>query len=171
MQEDLFKCYTCKIYKTREHFSKNKKKKNGLNGQCRDCKSISDKKYRKDNAEAISIRRRKSWQDNIEINKERQRVYYENNKEKIQQSAKEKKYNLPWHVIEKMIEDQNYLCAICFKDFRKSEQKFPINIDHCHLSNKVRGILCSKCNLGIGHFEDSIDMLENAIRYLKERGI
>ena len=41
-------------------------------------------------------------------------------------------------------------------------------IDHDHKTNEFRGWLCDKCNLGIGKLGDSIEGLENAIRYLKE---
>lgn len=39
-------------------------------------------------------------------------------------------------------------------------------IDHCHSSSKVRGLLCSKCNLGLGMFRDNIEYLAEAIKYL-----
>ena len=43
---------------------------------------------------------------------------------------------------------------------------FPL-VDHCHTSNEVRGILCLKCNMALGNFKDSIENLQNAIKYLK----
>jgi len=47
---------------------------------------------------------------------------------------------------------------------------YDCNIDHCHDSNKVRGILCNLCNKGLGQFKDNPDNLEAAARYLKEKG-
>jgi len=41
-------------------------------------------------------------------------------------------------------------------------------IDHCHDTGEVRGVLCSGCNLGLGHFTDSVTKLENAIKYIKK---
>lgn len=41
--------------------------------------------------------------------------------------------------------------------------------DHDHITGKFRGWLCSKCNLGLGYFEDNIQGLQRAIDYLKER--
>ena len=41
-----------------------------------------------------------------------------------------------------------------------------MHIDHDHDSGKFRGVLCSKCNNGLGFFNDSIELLQKAIRYL-----
>jgi hypothetical protein len=40
------------------------------------------------------------------------------------------------------------------------------NVDHSHITGKVRGILCPSCNLTIGLFEDNIEIIKNAIKYL-----
>lgn len=41
-----------------------------------------------------------------------------------------------------------------------------IFIDHCHNNNKVRGLLCNRCNVGLGFWRDSVNLLLSAIRYL-----
>lgn len=51
-------------------------------------------------------------------------------------------------------------CMICGSTQR-------LCIDHCHNSSVVRGILCSKCNTGLGMFNDNIDALYSAIEYLR----
>lgn len=45
-----------------------------------------------------------------------------------------------------------------------------LHIDHNHNTNQVRGVLCTNCNRGLGHFKDSPDLLQKAIEYLKEKG-
>lgn len=40
-------------------------------------------------------------------------------------------------------------------------------VDHCHASGKIRGLLCDLCNRGIGHFNDSVELLYKAIKYLE----
>ena len=54
-------------------------------------------------------------------------------------------------------------CGICKIKLTLKE----INIDHCHVTNKVRGILCKSCNYGLGFFKDNKSLLVSAIEYLK----
>jgi len=54
----------------------------------------------------------------------------------------------------------NYECSICCADE-------DLVVDHNHDTGAVRGLLCHKCNLGIGHLDDSIERLEKALNYLK----
>lgn len=62
--------------------------------------------------------------------------------------------------------DQDKACAICRVDLRT--QKKAGAIDHCHTTGIIRGMLCLNCNLGLGLFKDRIDVLEQAIEYLRK---
>jgi hypothetical protein len=64
-----------------------------------------------------------------------------------------------------MVEDQNNLCKICKRPPNKIKK---LCVDHCHISGKVRGLLCDKCNKGLGSFEDSLLSIKNALAYLEE---
>ncbi|MFK4600457.1 hypothetical protein RKD30_007124 [Streptomyces pristinaespiralis] len=64
-----------------------------------------------------------------------------------------------------MLKAQDDGCGICDRPF--AETGGQINVDHCHRTGEVRGLLCRACNLGIGHFDDSIDALQSAITYLQ----
>lgn len=63
-----------------------------------------------------------------------------------------------------LIDIQNNLCAICF---RKQENK-SLAIDHCHLTGKVRGLLCSDCNIMLGFARDNVETLKSAVVYLSK---
>lgn len=65
-----------------------------------------------------------------------------------------------------MLVEQNYKCAICNEDFKKNEK---ICIDHNHETDKVRGLLCGKCNTGLGLFNDDKEILINAAIYLNKQ--
>ena len=64
-----------------------------------------------------------------------------------------------------MFEKQNNLCAICGEVEVRNKI---LSLDHCHKTNKVRGIICNKCNMAIGQFNEEIKNLKNAIKYLKK---
>jgi hypothetical protein len=57
---------------------------------------------------------------------------------------------------------QGGVCAIC-----KKKSKRRLVVDHCHSRHRVRGLLCHKCNLGLGMFDDDIERLRSAIAYLE----
>ena len=64
---------------------------------------------------------------------------------------------------ERMLEEQNGGCYICGK---KPTDKRALDIDHDHTTGKVRGLLCSNHNRGIGLLDDDISLLAKAIQYL-----
>ena len=51
-------------------------------------------------------------------------------------------------------------CPICSKH---TEQWV---LDHCHTTDQFRGYICSSCNLGLGHFDDSPALVQSALNYL-----
>ena len=65
-----------------------------------------------------------------------------------------------------LLEKQHGCCAICKNNFEASG--ITPNIDHCHSSGAVRGLLCASCNKGLGNFNDNAALLERALDYLGE---
>ena len=76
----------------------------------------------------------------------------------------ERKYGITEDEFYELFVEQDSKCAICFIDL--PEDGHMTHIDHCHNSGEVRGILCTNCNRGLGHFQDSIENLEQAAYYL-----
>lgn len=64
---------------------------------------------------------------------------------------------------DRMLEEQQGLCAICRRPLGRKGQ----TIDHCHRTGRVRGIVHSQCNLVIGNAREDIEVLRGAIAYLK----
>ena len=67
---------------------------------------------------------------------------------------------------DKMFEEQGGVCKICGTD-DPGKGKGRFAIDHSHKTGKVRGLLCSSCNVGIGHLQDDPSILLSAFNYLK----
>jgi len=88
--------------------------------------------------------------------------YYEYHRE----TYIKRKYNLSLNEYNDMLESQNEECYIC--GYKFGQKKGDICVDHCHDSNIVRGLLCDRCNRGLGYFMDNIDSLEKAVMYLKD---
>jgi len=69
---------------------------------------------------------------------------------------------------------QKSLCAICFQPETRVNGRTKMTqrlvIDHCHKTNKVRGLLCHNCNTAIGKFRDDPIRMYRAIRYIKTKG-
>lgn len=60
----------------------------------------------------------------------------------------------------------NGFCDICGKP--EKSKRFLLSVDHNHETGKIRGLLCGHCNKALGGFNDNIDTLKSAIKYLKK---
>lgn len=63
-----------------------------------------------------------------------------------------------------ILESQNNECAICGTDAK--EFKIALSVDHDYITKKIRGLLCVNCNMGLGHFKDSLSNLHRALIYV-----
>lgn len=72
-----------------------------------------------------------------------------------------KKYGLDPDSYNTLLIIQNECCAIC--DKKPSDRK--LSVDHDHSTRKVRGLLCRKCNTGIGMLGDNKYGIERALSY------
>jgi hypothetical protein len=116
----------------------------------------------------------------IECKKRRSNKFAKNNPDRIQTrnfihlGKKGSGIRLLISEYEKIHQKQNGLCAICDKpETMKSSHpdKTPVKrlaVDHCHITGKIRGLLCHHCNTGLGHFKDDILLMQKAMNYLKE---
>ena len=83
------------------------------------------------------------------------------------------RYGLSPDEYQSILANQNFTCAICEVEISHALEytaKRSVVVDHNHETGEVRGILCSKCNLVLGHARESTDILYRAIVYLSERG-
>lgn len=74
------------------------------------------------------------------------------------------KYNLTLDQYNQILEEQEGCCAVCYTVF---DDITTPHIDHCHSTGAVRGLLCRRCNTGIGMLGDDIDGVTRALDYLR----
>lgn len=147
-----------------EAFSANASKAIGRNGECKSCKSEYDKSYRTKNPERVREQRKQFRKDNSDRLKEKHKRWYADNKVLVRRRVKEKTYGIPWSEVELMLDNQDGCCAICGDEFGDNVPQ----IDHCHVTGKVRGLLCRSCNTSLGGFKDDVNNLHAAIAYLED---
>ena len=132
-------CNHCGIEKSLDTFVKSVNTKSGYRGICKTCSN------------SYYANRRITHYDKI---REYEKKFHKERRLRYQ-------YNTTKEFIEDLKESQDNKCAICFSEVK-------LVIDHCHTSMKIRGMLCSKCNVGLGQFKDDTIRLENAIKYLNK---
>ena len=145
------------------------------------------RKYRKTHPEKIKELRRKFYRVNSEKVKENCRKYRKANPEKVTEIVRKwneanparskaiarkarlkNRYNLTMDEYNNLLESQCGKCAICGEPVSKPVRK-NLCVDHDHRTKKLRGLLCSVCNLMIGMAAENPVILRKAIAYLKKR--
>jgi len=106
----------------------------------------------------------------------RSKAYYKNNPNRQKSDPKHQRksslkrlYNIQPADYDKLLGQQNGLCAICGQpETRKNRYGgiCKLHIDHDHKTKKIRGLLCGKCNSALGLFKDNKKLLKKAIKYL-----
>lgn len=156
-------CNTCKTTKSIDEFSIIKGKGDGRDYRCRACRSLYWKEYYvrfPEKKEELKKKRREN---------PKRKEYRLKNKEYAKNYQLRKTFGISleeYHTLEEM---QNGLCAICGEiEAEKSTRNTYFTVDHCHITNQIRGLLCNWCNRGLGLFEDNTDRIKSAINYLKK---
>lgn len=80
------------------------------------------------------------------------------------------KYGITLAEYDWLVEQQEGRCAICLVDAPGRGSDI-WHVDHDHDTGEVRGLLCNRCNPGLGFFQDDPDRLELAARYLRTGGV
>lgn len=142
-------CCRCKIRKPELDFAKSKSSRDGLQGRCRKCSKI----WRENNPEKA---------------KANSRAWAHENPERMAILKRRWEYGIEEEEFQKILSKQDNRCAICLKPFFSNKSR---HIDHDHIAEKVRGILCQKCNHGLGLFDDSQPRLHAAAYYLEKYSV
>jgi len=121
-------------------------------------------KWAKENAEKHRENARRWNRENRKRYNENKLRSAQNNPDTTKERQLKNKFGITLDDYNKILSNQNGVCAICGEQCKTGKM---LAVDHCHSTNKVRGLLCQFCNTGLGQFRDRVDFLNKAIKYLK----
>jgi len=136
-------CKNCSIEKPLDEFYTHKRTRDGKGSWCKRCLIAKTAEKRKDPIQ------KELW------------------KEYGRRSLLKSRYGITTEQYDSMLLAQNGACAVCKTNTaggRGTESR--LAVDHDHATGRVRGLLCSMCNQGIGMFKDDPSLLTKAIEYL-----
>jgi len=135
-------CSRCKKVQPLTEFGPNKQTKDRLQSWCKTCCR--------------------------EKNRQWQREWRANHPEYFRQMIWQREYGLDRAEVEELLVKQRHRCAICEVRFVMDGRHQGFYIDHDHKTDEVRGLLCQRCNHGLGQFCDNPKWLRKAAKYLRD---
>lgn len=136
-----------------------------VDGKCRVCGSTeftTRNRCKPCNREIERARRAKDPEKRRARDAERSRQWRRANPDKLREQLLRQLYGLTPEQFTEILRAQGNACAIC----RKPSSDYCV--DHCHVTRRVRGVLCRPCNIGIGQFRDDPALLLKAAEYVEE---
>ena len=147
------RCARCEQDLPRTDFTTDPRMRSGLKSYCRTCCKEDARKRRAANPERAR-----------ELQRVAARRRYTT--EWRREQALRHLYGLTLEQYESMLEAQSHRCAICRTDTPGGRGTW--HVDHCHKTGAVRGLLCTGCNVGIGHLSHDPARLRAAAIYIEE---
>jgi len=148
-------CRNCKKRKPLHLFNSRQQDRllKGRVGECLKCDLVKQRKYRNRMGESLNAIRR---------------LRYKANPLKHKNSELKKLYGITLDEFYAMLKSQGNKCAICgdTKEKINEGKRFNFQVDHCHKTGRIRGILCFMCNNALGKWRDSVEILTSAIAYI-----
>lgn len=89
----------------------------------------------------------------------RRRAWRDANPAAESAASRRRRYGITADAFDTLLRAQGGVCRLC-------RREGPNCVDHDHDNGRVRGILCSTCNAGLGHFRDDPRLMRAAARYL-----
>jgi hypothetical protein len=126
--------------------------------QYRERRLASNNAWREAHKTEINARRRLHWATDPDY---RRRQTAARRRGRQREYDLRRLYGITVADYERLLARRKSRCAICRKTSRRRLQ-----VDHCHRSGAIRRLLCRRCNLGLGHFDDDVRLLRCAAAYL-----
>jgi hypothetical protein len=158
-------CIGCNEEKPASCFCSKRSSRDGLHPYCKECNGQRNREYRGKNKEALSEMMRLYGIKNREAICQNKKDYYRANKAAARDWQLKRHYGISLKEYGEMFEAQGGGCAICGSKGSGVKGRCH-HVDHDHVTRRVRGLLCSSCNRGIGFAGDDVFLLQLFIEYL-----
>lgn len=147
--EQMIKCTECENSKSESEFYNYKHER-----RCKQC---------------VSEIRKAAYKANPEKHRKAKSDFTKSNPDNIRNTKLKQTYGITLKQYNDMLAKQNYGCAICGKPETAvwRGRTLSLAVDHCHTTDKVRGLLCMKCNRAFGLLEENTTNMLNMIEYAK----
>lgn len=161
------KCKHCGITKPLDEFYRDNAGQDGRRPECKECTSARRKAWYRANRDR-EISRVRAWQqENKDQYNERQRRYREMHPDRDWSGYLKRKFGMTVDEYDAFLVAHGGRCAICGHEPAEGTR---LHLDHDHESKAVRGMLCVRCNNGLGQFQEDPALLERAVDYLQVEG-
>jgi hypothetical protein len=151
-------CVKCERWQNPEVFSAAPRMKRGRHSWCRSCQTSNMAVWLTPEKREARNEQKRSTYDPAAA-KARRETNYEHVRRLERKSRLAKKYGMTLEEYDLRSNEQGGACAIC-------KVRADLHVDHCHVTGEVRGLLCRRCNVGLGFFADDIDRVQAAASYL-----
>ena len=88
------------------------------------------------------------------------------NPETLKSHKRKERYSISQEWYEDKLKQQDFRCAGCHT--HQKDLEYSLCVDHCHTTDKPRGLLCKPCNFALGHCDDNPDTLRRLAQYAEE---
>lgn len=155
-------CSQCKLRKSLDDFYSNKCQADKKSHRCKECCKEDQKRIYRNNPEKQRTRRANYLSRYSEKYNASRRASRRQNH--ITECSR--KYGASKELLSELLKSK--VCQICGESmsFQESNIHRRPNVDHCHSTGQVRGVICGYCNNLLGRARDSVAILEKAINYL-----
>jgi hypothetical protein len=146
-------CSVCNELKPLSEYSIDNRNTSGLRSICKPC------------AIKAEIIRYNKKRDRINaLAREKNRL----NPERTKNHSLKQKFGITLSEYNKMSEQQNHVCAVCGnpETVKRGQKTKTLAVDHCHETNKIRGLLCQKCNQALGLLKENVTTITNLLNYI-----
>jgi hypothetical protein len=141
-------CHKCDTWRGLDQFHARTKNWDGLHGQCKPCMSASAAlRYVGDRERLLTLGRE----------------YRRLNNQKRRDAQVQSDFGLSPEAYKSLREKHGNTCSLCGEEYTKKR----LHVDHDHVTGVVRGLLCFRCNIGLGYLRDSPELLRAAADYVE----